>query len=1188
MHACFVCALSIGISMGVNDQLIATGNDMFSVTGSGSTQLIITAIGPRQFYTLQEEFVDFLKTVQFVTDDQAAASDHSVELVVQEYPLESTQPSSPIIIKIVITPINDRPVILSTQRSHTNLTNYIPMSINIGFSPSFLIDETNVEDIDLISPAFIGLAITGYTDNDSGSWMAWVNDAWISLANVSECLPQLVPPDGRIRFVPSPNPNKRDTQASLIYRAWDGSSDMIDCVQNTPVFSEQSSFSAENETFSYYVEYLNRAPTVAQTHYTLPNIEEDEAYPTSIDVSFITGIVGRDVDDLYLGLALISVDSTNGVWQYQSNLGNWTDIPVGLSPEWALLLNDNSRIRFLPNHNYFGMASFEALIWDITEDYTNTTQSHPFTGAYSIESVTIIVSVDSINDRPIVELGVPVVNYMENGPPVQIFNNLTIMDEDSSQLAWANLILECPLCTGSGDIGSGMNLYSTSTDKILVVPSTSNFVATVEDNFDTMQKVVTIMAVEGTDNSPGEFSNYLETINFSTGSPEPSNAPRIVTLIVSDGMNESVPVSVSINILLVNDDTPSVNLPYSSISWREDSGPLQLFSSPVSIIDHDDNTLFPLAWATLELKNHNPDFEYLAINCSLWSLTCSFENGTLILIGEQSIDEYEQIISDVYYINSNPEPVGYSREVYISVFDDSFSSPVVHLVIEVDLVNDQLPIIQLAQQNIIFQEPDTNPITTRIRVAANLTIIDNDSGNFPLHSATITIINPLDGESEGLKLANPSINVTGQFQHSLTLLWEDSVSLMVLQDALREVEYFNSAEQFYETNRTIEITVADEFTLDGLQFSDSIFVDVFFVLIDDLPEVRLHDNILLYSEAQSPQPLHVAANAEVIDVDSSQLSGLNITLSTNSTIDTSLDRLEVNLTGFEFIITQLPSGNFMTISLVGEASLVDYTTVLRSLTYQHLDTTGNPDTGPRTITVTPYTTLSEVGISDSVIVAFSAVNNPPVVDLNGGRPGLNNIAYFPEENSEPVHIADTGVTISDVDSEELAYTKIVLLNALDSDMEYIEAYSEGLDIAEVNTTYIELGRGLPSQYRAVLLNLTYHNQADEPNRVSRIVSVEVNDGELSGYAEIEIVITPQNDPPEIILNSTEVGYVEEETVEIAAGVQVVDPDSYIVEYRVRPVQVYSGDLVSGPYLSYVDEMGAYIATFNDTSPQFCS
>ena len=1183
--------LHLGIPLGVNDQLLATGNDRFNVAGSGSTQLIITAIGPREFYTLQEEFVDFLKTVLFLTDDQAAATDHRVELVVQEYPLESTQPSSPVVIEVMITPTNDRPVILSTQRSHANLTDYIPESNNRGFPPSFLIDETNIEDIDLISPVFIGLAITGYTDADSGSWMVWVNDIWTSLANVSECVPQLVSPNGRIRFVPSPNPSKTDTLVSLVYRAWDGSSEMIDCVQNTPIFSEQSPISAENETFIYYVEYLNRAPTVAQIQYSLPNVEEDETYPRSIEVSSITDIVGRDVDDLYLGLALTSVDSTNGVWQYQSSLGNWTEFPVGLSPEWALLLDNNSRVRFLPNHNYFGMASFEALVWDMTEDITNTTQSDPFTGAFSIEYVIIIVSVDSINDIPVVELGIPVVSYTENEPPVKIFSNLTISDEDSSQLAWAVVILECPLCmqaTGSGDIGSGINLYSTSTDVILVVPSTSNFVATVEDNVDTMQKVVTIMAVEGTDNSPAEFASYLETIYFSTTSPEPSNAPRIVTVIVSDGLNESVPISVSINILLVNDDTPSVSLPYSSIMWREDSGPLQLFSSPISIIDHDDNTLFPLAWATLELKNHNPDFEYLAINCSLSSLTCSYENNTLTLSGQQNIDVYEQIISEVYYINSNPEPADYAREVHISVFDGSFSSPIVQLVVEVELINDQLPIIQLAQQDILFQEPDTNPITTSIRVATNLTIIDTDSRNFHLHSATVTIINPLDGESEGLKLAYPNINVTGQFQHSLTILCEEGVPLMILQDALREVEYFNSAEQLYETNRTIEITVADELTLDGVQYSDSVFVDVSFVRIDDLPEVRLHDNILLYNEGQSPQQIDVAANAELIDVDSSQLSGLDIYLTTNSTIDTSLDRLEVNLTGFESIITQLPSGNFMRISLVGESSLIDYMTVLRTLTYQHSDTTGDPDTGLRTVTVIPYSTVGEEGISDSVIVAFSAVNNPPVVDLNGNRPGLNNIAYFPEESQDPVLITDAGVTISDVDSEELVYIKITLLNALDGEMERIEAYSGGLDIVEVNTTYIELRRGLPSQYRAVLLNLTYYNRADEPNRVTRIVSVEVNDGELSGYAEIEIVITPQNDVPEIILNSTEIVYVEEETIKIAAGVQVVDPDSYIVEYRVRPVQVYGGDLVSGPYLLYADEMGAYIATFNNTSPELAA
>ena len=1173
----------LGIPVGVNDQLFAAGNDRFSVVGSGTTQLTITAIGPRQYFTLKEDFVEFLQTVSFVTDDQAASDGHRIEIVVQEHPLEATLPSHPALIQVGISPVNDRPVILSTLRSRANLTGYLPESINRGFSPSFLIDETNVDDIDLVSPSFIGFAITSYTDGASGNWMLWINGTWSPLVQVSECLPQLVPPDGRIRFAPSPNPSKADVEVSLVYRAWDGSSESIECSQDSPVFSEQSAVSAENETFTYYVEYLNRAPSIAQAQYSLPSIEEDEAYSSSVEVDAITGVLGSDEDDLYLGLAVTGADSKNGVWEYQS-LGTWTEFPSELSSEWALLLDHNSQVRFLPNYNYFGMASFEALVWDLTESFTNTTLSDPFTGAFSTEPVTVTISVDSINDRPFVEVGVMAVNYTEGGPAVQIFKDLSISDEDSSELAWALVVLMCPLCTEERDAGSTTSLFSATTDTMLTShPPPPNFNATVEYS-DSTQIVLRVLAVEGADNSPAEFSNYLGSLHYRSTNDEPSSAPRVVTLVVSDGLNESDPVSVTIAIILINDEPPSLTLPQTSITWTEDSGPLQIFPLPVRIIDRDDNTLFPLAWAKLELRGHHPDFEYLAINCSLVPLACSYGNSTLIVSGEQSIELYEQALSEVYYINLNPEPAAHARQVYISVSDGRFSSHTAQLVIEVYLINDQLPVIHLVQQEVIFQEPDTNPITTSVRVAPNLTITDSDSGIFRLHSATLIILDPLNGESEGLRLPSPPVNVTGQYRHSLTLYQEEGVPLIILQDALRQVEYFNSAEQQYNTNRTIRITVADALTFDGVQSSDPVEVEVVFILVDDLPEVRLPDNILLYRESQSPQQLPVALTADIVDVDSSLLSGLDISLSANSSIDTSQERLQVNLAGFESLITQGPSGT--SILLVGEASVTDYIAVLRSLTYQHSDTGGDPDTGLRTITATPYSTQGEPGIADTVVVAFSAVNNAPVVDLNGAQPGLDNTVHFTEESPHPVVLTGAGPTITDVDSEELVYMRIVLLNPLDGEMEYIAIDSAGLYESFVNSSTIELGLDSSpiAQYVAVLSSLVYINLADEPNTVTRTVSVEVSDGELSGSAEVKIIFTQRNDAPEIMLNRTELQYVEGGTVEIATGAQVIDPDSHIVGYRVRPDQTFSGDLISGPYLAYVEDMGVYAATFNNSTP----
>ena len=1170
------------------DQLLATDSDSFRVDGSGSSELTITAIGPREFFTLQEEFVEFLKTVSFVSDDQAAYIERNITLVVQEHPLETSPPSLPAVIPVVFLPVNDRPMILSILQSQANLTDYLPESSNQGFSPLFLLNENNVEDIDYNSAAFIGLAITAYTGSDSGCWMVLANGIWRCLSSVSECSPELVPPDGQIRFTPYPDHSKADTLASLVYRAWDGTA-LIECVDNSPVFSDRSALSAESETFTYSVQYLNRAPSVSLAQYALPSIEEDVSADSSegVIVSIIADAVGSDTDDLYLGLAVVGADSANGVWQYRDT-GSWTDFPTQLSPEWALLLRSDNRVRFIPDRDYFGGASFTALIWDMSDHTTNTTTSNPYTGAFSTEDVSINISVDGVNDPPVIELGTQRVEYTEAGPAIRIFRNLTIQDVDSAEIEWALVILQSPPCVqdrDSGDAGSGLNLTTDTADVILARHAPPNFLTIVEHR-DTTQIE---LRVTGSDNSPQAFARYLESLYFTSTCIEPSSTPREVRLIINDGLNNSDSVSLMIAINLVNDEPPLVDLPYPSITWVEDSGPLQLFSSSVKIVDLDDNSLFFMTSATLELRNYNSNYEQLAINCSQLGIHCDFEAGVLTLNGEQPIHVYQQALSEVYYINTNPEPADHTREVYITVTDGLHSSPVARLLVAIELINDQLPVIVITQEELVFQEPDSNPITTRVRVAPSVNITDSDSGNFLLHSATITIIDPQDNEQEGLLLGDSQINVTvDQSQHSLTLFSDGGVPLISLRDALRAVEYFHSAEQMYDTDRVIEITVSDNLTLAGVQMSDSVQVRVAFIRVDDPPEVRLIDTSLLYNEGQTPEQLSVAVNAEIVDVDSNKISRIEIELTADSTIDISLDSLQIDLTGFESLITQPLSNSSTYIILTGEADVSDYESVIRTLTYQHLETPGDPDTGIRTITVTPFTTLGEPGTADTVNVVFHAVNNAPVVDLNGIRPGLNNTAFFQEESTNPILLTESGVRISDVDSETLTDMKIALWNALNDEMEYIDIGTTALDVVVQTNVVVEL-RGQPSpisEFEAALSTLTYHNLADEPDTsANRIVLVEVYDGELSGFAQIEVIITPVNDAPRFVLNERSILYFEEETVQIAAAAQVFDPDSLIVEYRVRPVTRFAGDMISGPFISYAQDLGGvYIASFQPMTP----
>ena len=218
------------------DQLFATSNNRFNVSQNGTTQLIIDAIGTKRLITSQPEFVDFLKTVQFITNDQAPDIMRNLSLTVEEFPLgEAT--SSPAYVPITVVPVNDRPVIQSSQVSVTTLDDYL--SSNQSFTPSFLLSSSDVFDIDRRSSTsndFIGLAIMSTSQPDSlGVWQYWSEEEmwWIEFpVDLSDCLPLFVRPNERVRFVPQPNPTKEDGIATIGYRAWDGSSEIIDCSVN--------------------------------------------------------------------------------------------------------------------------------------------------------------------------------------------------------------------------------------------------------------------------------------------------------------------------------------------------------------------------------------------------------------------------------------------------------------------------------------------------------------------------------------------------------------------------------------------------------------------------------------------------------------------------------------------------------------------------------------------------------------------------------------------------------------------------------------------------------------------------------------------------------------------------------------------------------------------------------------------
>lgn len=132
------------------------------------------------------------------------------------------------------------------------------------------------------------------------------------------------------------------------------------------------------------------APTLTTSTFAFPDLTEDDTSDAGLSVSTILDGKAADANaGTVIGLALTSLTSTNGTWQYSLDNGsNW--IPVGTRVEYnvvedafgnvtvesvfssagtvsnsnALLLRAGDKIRFVPNAENGGGGSFTFRAWD--------------------------------------------------------------------------------------------------------------------------------------------------------------------------------------------------------------------------------------------------------------------------------------------------------------------------------------------------------------------------------------------------------------------------------------------------------------------------------------------------------------------------------------------------------------------------------------------------------------------------------------------------------------------------------------------------------------------------------------------------------------------------------------------------------------------------------------------------------
>lgn len=333
---------------------------------------------------------------------------------------------------ISVTPVNDAPV-LDTSFS-PKLPSIAEDTLDPPSTQVLTLLKGAVTDVD--AGALRGIAIT--TAQGIGSWQYTLNGTtWIGMDNPSIGQALLLPGWARVRFLPELNFNG---EIKIWYRAWDQTEGTVggrlDVQSKYTGGSRSVSLSTDNATL--WVKPVNDAPVLDTTPDPALNpVWEDATSPGGTLVRDFAAAAISDVDaNARKGIAVTSVDSENGKWQFSLDGGkNWQDFGVVSEGSARLLPVDGlTKVRFIPNKNFDNQVSLTFRAWDRTEGsaggtlstFTRTGGQETFSSAFDIATLTMVAT----NDKPVLSVG-GAVGYVHDQPGVALAPFGKVQDVDS-------------------------------------------------------------------------------------------------------------------------------------------------------------------------------------------------------------------------------------------------------------------------------------------------------------------------------------------------------------------------------------------------------------------------------------------------------------------------------------------------------------------------------------------------------------------------------------------------------------------------------------------------------------------------------------------------------------------------------------------------------------------------------------
>ncbi|MHC0062630.1 beta strand repeat-containing protein [Nostoc sp. UIC 10890] len=383
-----------------------------------------------------------------------------------------------------------------------------------------------------------------------------------------------------------------------------------------------------------------------------------------------------------------------------------------------------------------------------------------------------------------------------------------------------------------------------------------------------------------------------------------------------------------------------------------------------------------------------------------------------------------------------------------------------------------------------------------LAIDSAITISDVDSDN--LASATVSITSSFISAQDTLAFTNQN-GITGSYNSStgvLTLTGSSTVANY--QTALRSITYTNTSDNPNTTPRTISFIVND-----GTSNSTTVTRNINITAVNDVPIATATNSALAYTENAT---IVIDSGITLSDLDSANLSSATVSI-TNGFVLAQDTLAFTNQNG----ITGNYNSSTGVLTLTGSATVANYQTALRSITYNN--SSDNPNTTPRTISF-----LVNDGTANSTTVTrninITAVNSAPVATATNSA-----LAYT--ENATTA--IDSGITVSDADSPNLSSATVSITSGFVSTQDTLAFTNQNGIIGNYDSSTGVLtltGSATVANYQTALRSITYINSSDNPATTPRTVSFLVNDGTANSTAVTRnINITAVNDAPVAVNDS---------------------------------------------------------------------